>query len=608
MPQTLREVFSKKQLTNISVTFKLISKSVAFIYKANPKTVIVMFVTLGIFSTFSTIGSFLQARLIDSIVGLAQGNDEMATFILYFATLIAFEFITSIESSITNFLDQYNYLKVQKHVRMKILDKLSRLDLYYFENSKYQNLISNVQENDFRIINFIDIILWFFRYFMVLGVSIFVLIKFSVWLTLLIVLFSIPRLIARMVLGKRNYGLWEENAEVRRDYNDTGHYLKSEKYLQEIRVYNLIPFLRERFVKLFDNFLNKQLRLEKKRFIAGILVDAISVIGYAIAIFMLSKEVILGVISIGIFTFYLSAIGRITDSLYRIIQYSSSLFESSLFVSDFFKFIELKPKVIDGREALILNNPPEIKFEKVGFKYPNSKVYVLRDFNLTIKPGEKIAIVGENGAGKSTMTKIMQRFYDVNEGELLIDGKNIKTIKLSDWYLNLSVLSQDFNRYHFNAKTNIGIGKKDQNSEIEEVIDAAKSSGAHEFIQKYVKKYDQVLSKHYPDGIDPSTGQWQKIALARAFVKDSKVLILDEPTSAIDPKAEAEIFNMLLDYAKDKTVIIISHRFSTVRKADRIIVLNDGKIIEEGSHSELIKMDGKYKEAYELQKQGYIDD
>lgn len=174
-----------------------------------------------------------------------------------------------------------------------------------------------------------------------------------------------------MVLGKRNYGLWEENAKVRRDYNDTGYYLKSEKFLQEIRVYNLITFLRERFVKLFDNFLNKQFRLEKKRFIAGILVDAISVIGYAIAIFMLSKEVILGVIFIGIFTFYLSAIGRITDSLYRIIQYSSSLFESSLFVSDFFRFIELKPKVIDGREALFLNNPPEIKFEKVGFKYPS---------------------------------------------------------------------------------------------------------------------------------------------------------------------------------------------------------------------------------------------
>ena len=283
------------------------------------------------------------------------------------------------------------------------------------------------------------------------------------------------------------------------------------------------------------------------------------------------------------------------------------LYEFGLYIVDIFDFFDLENDIKNGTICLKdTNSPPEIKFENISFKYPNTDKFIFKNFSLDIQPSEHIAIVGENGAGKTTLIKLLMRFYDLDKGRILMNGIDLKELDIDTWYKMVGTLFQDYNFYHFDAKTNIGIGNISNIKEMEKIVEAAKASGAHEFIDKYDKKYKTPLSKQFKGGINPSKGQKQKVALARAFFKDAPMLVLDEPTSSIDPKAEFEIFEKLFDFAKDKSVVIISHRFSTVRNASRIVVLHNGKIIEQGAHEKLVKIkNGEYKKAFELQKKGY---
>jgi len=249
--------------------------------------------------------------------------------------------------------------------------------------------------------------------------------------------------------------------------------------------------------------------------------------------------------------------------------------------------------------------PPVIEFKNVSFRYPNTKRYILKNFNLTIQTGDKIAFVGENGAGKTTLIKLLLRFYDVTDGEIIINGVNIKHINLEKWYTLIGALFQDFIKYQFTFKENIYFGNKKEINNLDLLKEAIKKSGANEYVKDLPLQYDQTVGKMFKNGIDLSGGQWQKLALARAFFKNAPMLILDEPTSAIDAKAEYEIFQHVQELQKDKTVIIISHRFSTVRNADKIFVLDEGKIIEEGNHETLMKKKGLYAELFNIQAQGY---
>ena len=253
-----------------------------------------------------------------------------------------------------------------------------------------------------------------------------------------------------------------------------------------------------------------------------------------------------------------------------------------------------------------LTHGPKIEFKNVSFKYPRAEKYAIKNLNLEIKPGEKIAIVGENGAGKTTLVRILSRFYKINEGEILLDDKNINDIKIDSWYKNLGVLFQDYNTYSpLTLKENIHLGNAHEKLDEERMMTAANRANVNSFISNFKNGYDQVLSEKFKGGTRPSTGQWQKIAIARFFYRNSPVVIFDEPTASIDAVSEAEIFGQIYEFFKDKTVIIISHRFSTVRNADKIYVLDEGKIAESGNHDELMKLKGKYHNAFTIQAEGY---
>ena len=320
------------------------------------------------------------------------------------------------------------------------------------------------------------------------------------------------------------------------------------------------------------------------------------------------KAVISGSLGIGQFALYFQQTQNLMLGSHGMLDHYSSINMRNKYIEKYFEFMA-KDKIIHSPvEPITIPNEPTptcIEFKNISFRYPNTKRYILKNFNLTIASGEKIALVGENGAGKTTLIKLLLRFYDPIEGEILINGVNIKNINLEKWHKEIGALFQDFIKYQFTFKENVYFGNQKQIDNITLLKEAIKNSGADQYLKDLPNSYDQTVGKMFKEGVDLSGGQWQKLALARAFFKNAPILILDEPTSAIDAKAEYEIFQHVQELQKDKTVFIISHRFSTVRNADRILVLDEGRIIEEGNHEALIKKKGLYEELFNIQAKGY---
>ncbi|MEI7990441.1 MAG: ABC transporter ATP-binding protein [Chloroflexota bacterium] len=319
--------------------------------------------------------------------------------------------------------------------------------------------------------------------------------------------------------------------------------------------------------------------------------------------------VLRGALGIGQFTLVFQQTMNLASSAEAILSQYSSMSIRIKYIDKFFEFMNMKPLITTNTKDIttIPNEPTptQIEFVDVSFRYPGTEINILHNFNMKINSGEKIALVGENGAGKSTIIKLILRFYDVTEGKILLNGTDIKNVDLGKWRTSVGALFQDFIKYQFTFKENIVLGNtRNQNNKdlMNEVVEKA---GIEECLQNLPNGYQQVVGKMFDGGMDLSGGQWQKLALARAFYRDAPILILDEPTSAIDAKAEYEIFERVQKLQDNKTVIIISHRFSTVRNADRILVLNGGKIIEEGDHQQLLAKDGVYAELFNLQAKGY---
>lgn len=312
-------------------------------------------------------------------------------------------------------------------------------------------------------------------------------------------------------------------------------------------------------------------------------------------------------ITVGDISYFTQVITTFQNGIGGLFRNIAQLFNQSLYVASIFEVLDAPAKIIQAKNPIKINltKPPLIEFQDVAFAYPGTDKQVLKNFNLTLNKGEKIALVGKNGSGKTTIIKLLCRFYDVTEGEILINGVNIKDLDLNEYYQLLGVLFQDFTKYEYPVKENIYFGKVSEKENLKAITEAATLSGADPMIKKLDKKYEQMLGRTFEGGVELSVGQWQKMALARAFFRKAQVLILDEPTSSIDAKTESEIFNKVEKLSKDKTVIIISHRFSTVRNADKIYVIDNGKITEAGSHEGLMKLEGQYATLFNLQAKGY---
>jgi len=513
---------------------------------------------------------------------------------------------------ITSYLETQSVLldtRMDNYIDLQIQKKLTQLDPATFENSEFQNLLSQLEGvkgtigvNVMRITAFIDSV------FKLITASIVVSITFPSFVPLMLIA-VIPSFFS---LDDYRNKVWKYFVEERSLLVRVSQYIKNllsqDGTSKEVAIYKSGDILYNKVKDHQKSYIQKFTKASEAGLPGVVGTRLVELIAFLFTQFLNLKAVLAGTLGIGQFTLYFQQTQNIMLGAHGMLDHYSSINMRNKYIKKYFEFMAKERIIHSPIDAVLLPKeplPPLIEFKNISFRYPNTKRYILKNFNLSIRTGEKIAFVGENGAGKTTLIKLLLRFYDVTDGEIVVNGINIKHLNLEKWYALIGVLFQEFIKYQFTFKENVYFGNKKEVNNLDLLKEAIKKSGADEFVKDLPSKYDQTVGKMFKEGVDLSGGQWQKLALARTFFKNAPILILDEPTSAIDAKAEYEIFQRVQELQKDKTVIIISHRFSTVRNADRILVLDGGRIIEEGNHEILMKKKGLYAELFNIQAQGY---
>lgn len=553
--------------------------------------------------------AFIYKILIDMIVG-SLGHSYFNFQMLYF--LMALRLITFIIQeiffSLQNYIDLMVWTKLPVALYRVVLLKLSELNLQYFEDSNFKDMLQRVKESyTWRPLNMISSIFYTFQSLTGLLLAVIIISTLNIYLGFFIILIALPVFLNQTKYAKTIWGLWEEHSSYRKKFWYISDLIQNGQSAKEMKIFQTAKTFISELDKIQKKFVSENIRIGRKRFSTTLLFDIGGVFVYfAIELFIILST-IAGKITIGSLTYFTFVVGNFQQAVNGLFRNMSQAYNQTLYVEDIFKVLDAKPLVYSPKNAVKVNihKAPSIEFRNVSFSYPGLKKEVLKNFSLTIESGEKIAFVGENGVGKTTLIKLLARFYDVTSGEILINGVNVNKLDLMSWHKTMGVIFQDFIKYEYTLRENIYFGKTFEKENFKEIIKAAGKSGANKVADSLEKGYEQVLGKTFEGGADLSVGEWQKVALARAFFRNAPVLILDEPTASIDAKSENEIFEKVENLGKDKTVIIISHRFSTVRSADKICVINKGKIVEMGNHNELMKLKGKYEKLFNIQAKRY---
>lgn len=485
---------------------------------------------------------------------------------------------------------------------------LCGIDIADFYDDKTRDQLNKAQDGyTWQVSNFcqasLDLIYAFIRFF---GTAVIVS-QITWWLIPLLGLFLIPSLLAESKLAKVQWFVWGTEGDTRHVFWGLQFLMRNAKNQMELRSSQARDYVLAKIDGLNRAFYGTQER-QLRRFNHFVLPSQLlEVAGTAIGSIYLLRQFLGGAIALDRYFFLSGALLRITGSLNNIFGTLSRMQQSFLFMEDFFAVMDRAPNLVDKPNAVALKTDvaPEIVLENVSFTYPGQKIAVFKHLSFTIRSGERLAIVGENGAGKSTLIKLLLRFYRPTGGRILIDGIDLQDIAIESWYERLATLFQEFNQYPFPIAENIEISRPEFMGDKHRLEKAAKLSNVDSFVRKYQHGWDTVLDNSFEKGVEPSGGQWQRVGLARAFYRQASVLILDEPTAAIDAKAEYDIFSNIFKTYEGKTAIIVSHRFSTVRKADRILVFEHGKVVEDGTHAELISLGGLYTEMFNKQAEGY---
>ena len=551
---------------------------------------------------------FVYKDMIDYVMTASQTTMGSALFVT-FITYLFFEYLSRFVTYTFNqyYFDFFIRAKLQNALTRRFMDKLASLDFAHLENGEVRNLIAKIENTyGFRlpeILNRVNAIVYNIA---ALIFSLLIAMQFSIWYFLLLGIVSAPVYYLRAKYGNIAWSSYSTNATNMNYLWYLRSLFTNFQTLSEMKIYGLKPH----FLKQTKTIQQKVLADYQKPIATYTMLSTMSFVLIPIAIFFAINHFMKGITAeiytIGDFTFFLNALFTFSGQISSLLVNVGSLSENSLYLSDFFTLMNMENVITTPAKPHVFKEiqPKTITFENVSFTYPGASRPSLSNVSFTIKKGENVAIVGSNGAGKSTLIKLLFRFYDPDEGRILVDGVDLREIALDNWYKHIGVLFQDFARYCMTLEDNIKFGRLDKDSRLE-VENALYKSQGKDLLKNLPKGYEQILGRWFDGGLELSGGQWQKVAIARAIFRGAPVLIMDEPTSAIDADAEAEIFKNLHELYKDKNLIFISHRFSTVRMADTIYVLSKGEIIEQGSHHSLLRKNGLYKNLFSLQKRGY---
>lgn len=593
-----------RQLARVSVW------ALKLVFSISPKFATISLATTIFFNLQDLINTYIISRILDKIITLAQVESAHIQDIYpYMIVLVGFNLL----STVMNFLDQYSSRALNIHSDPKLEQalylKLHHLGIQALEEPEISNKISRARRGLWQVIPYFWQVLELVVSLGGLAVVLVLVLGFAPIIVPIILIVSIPQALADKKYRHLSWKFGYDNTEGRRKAGVSAFNLQSTTSLQEICINGALKFLDKKHMDFMRWYTEISLDLRKKRAFWTRFFDAFGDISVYIGYLIVFSRLIAKTLSIGDTLFSLRVIKRLQSSLINISRTFNNASEVAVRLNDVYKLFQAQPAFEDGIIKLKpLVRGPEIIVEGLTFTYPRAKKPTLRGLDIQIKSGEKVAIVGHNGAGKTTLVKLLCRMYRPEKGKILVNGEALNEFKLDSWHKNMGVLFQDFNMYEqLTVKENIFIGQPNKRIDRKKVVDATNKADALDFINDLPQKFDQVLSERYKGGIRLSTGQWQKIAIARFFYRNAPMVIFDEPTAAIDAISEYNIFNKIYSFFKGKTVIIISHRFSTVRNADRIIVLEKGRIVEEGSHQELMAKKGYYAKSFRLQAEGYTE-
>jgi ABC-type multidrug transport system fused ATPase/permease subunit len=595
--------------------FSIVKKSMSFAVKTQPTRFIFLIILSGLLGGLVYVQFTSFSAVVDEIIKIKNSGINTVT-----PNLIRQVIILGTSFLLPAILDTVYMYGRQKFRARQItsivlhrIEKQASLDIATVESSWYQNKLQ--QANQWGMDSIVNLQIFAFtsmRNIVGLFASVGILFSIDYRLVILAVIAAVPvyfyyRRYSMEVFRVRNF-----STEDRRYINNNLNHFSNTERLIDVILLKLKHFFKDEVARRMVAFDDKVLVAEKRKSKADIVVSIWYVICFFLSIALITSRALNGTLAIGaVLLAFNSYRGfyQIVNSFFEMISVNE---EAARYAGQWFELFELVPQVQNKADAqkIAFSAPPTIEFKNLSYSYKNEKEskQVLNNINLIINPGEKVAIVGMNGAGKTTLIKLLCRVYDADEGEILINGINIKDIDIDSWHECLGILFQDYPSYNVSVREAIAVGRKGQSLDEEKVLRAAELSGASDFIEEFPKKYEQLIWKGFQDGVDLSKGQHQRLAVARMFYRDALITVLDEPTASIDAVTEEKIFNSLEQHMQGKTVVLITHKFSTVKNADRIIVLEHGQIVESGRHDELMKKNGRYEELYNIQAKRYKDE
>ncbi|KAB8143584.1 ABC transporter ATP-binding protein [Chloroflexia bacterium SDU3-3] len=498
--------------------------------------------------------------------------------------------------------------RLGNYINTTVIRKALSLDLQYFEDPSFYDKLQNARrEADFRALGIINGSFMLVQNVITLLTFAVGLITFSPLVALILFGATIPSFIAQGRYSNLHFRMLTWRAPEFRRMQYFEHVLTVDSSVKEVKLFGLGEPLLRRYEEIFWKTFDEDERLARRRSLYSLIWGMLSSFSYYACYAWIIFETVGGVITLGSMTFYLALFRSSQGTFQGLFDNLNRLYENGLFMDNLFGFLTLEPQMAQAATpaAMPARLTQGLEFRHVSFRYPDREDWALRDINLVIRPGEKIALVGQNGAGKTTLIKLMTRLYDPTEGQILLDGIDLRDFAPDDLRRKIGVIFQDFVHYHLSMRENIGFGQIESMEDTARIEDAAERGGADEVSSELPEGLETVLGRWFRSGHELSGGQWQKVALSRAFMRDGEVLVLDEPTSALDAEREYEIFQRFRKLTEGKIAVLISHRFSTVRMADRIVVIEGGQVGELGSHAELMAKGGTYARLFEMQAEGY---
>ncbi|MEP6690734.1 MAG: ABC transporter ATP-binding protein [Gemmatimonadaceae bacterium] len=583
---------------------------------------------------------WIAKLIIDAVIGARVGSVPLERL----WTLVAMEFGVAVVGEVLGRASALVESQLgdlfANHTSIRLMEHAATLDLYHFEDPTFYDQLERARQQTSGRVMLLSQLYGVFQDALTLVSLAGALFVFNAWLVLLLFIAVIPSFLGETYYASRQYSLMFKWTPERRLLDYLRYLGASDATAKETQLFGLSPYLVSRFRVLSNAFYEQNKSLTRRKALIGTLLSIVASAGYYGAYVVILLRTVGGTLSIGTLTFLAASFMRSRDLIQRLLMSASDIFNQSLYLKDMFEFFEMRPTIASPPNARPVPVPitQGFTFENVGFQYPGSDRWAVRHVSFEVRRGERIAFVGENGAGKTTLTKLIARLYDPTEGRILLDGFDLREYDLASLRRAIGVIFQDFVRYDMRLDENIGVGRIEDVHDYLGTIDDARRVGgddvlapagdgyvegngaakvpdsirlaadkslASSLLPRLTDGYRQMLGRRFEGGLDLSGGEWQKVALARAYMRDAELLILDEPTAALDARAEYEVFVRFSDLVAGRMAVLISHRFSTVRMADRIVVLKNGEVVEDGTHDDLVNAGGLYGELFSLQAKGY---